>query len=419
MLTSDLITASLRSGNLRPGFVRATLPDRLALAEQLIAAYRDAAAERLTAAALDESVEPLLDGAADRRFAKALRKLLDDRSTFSSVAEQDFPALRAELFAASAALLQGERPFADLAEFQAALSERLPAHPLLEPRRIYADLPENDCLLQFEDITAPQLLDRYNLALVQALLLGATHLDLTIADPEPQRLRRIFKYLRFFQLLATVEAAPGAPKADGAPLRLHLVVDGPASILEQSRRYGLQLASFFPAVCTAAEWRLVAEVTWRDKPATLELDQESRLVCPYHNFSAYVPDEIKLFHRHFQESVSDWKIVGHTPFLRGPGREVIIPDLSFEHQDGALVHLELFNRWHASGLPQRLAWLAKHPKQSVVLGVDRTLARKPELAEALDRSSWFAEHGFLYRDYPTVDKTRRALESFHAPHHGA
>ena len=414
MLTSDLISASLRKGVLRPGFIAPTQPDRLAFAEQLLLAYREAAAQQISAATLAETVDPLLDGAPDRRFAKALRKLLDDRSTFSSVAEMDFPALRAELFAASAALLQGERPLDRLDDFQAALAEALPGHALLNPRQIYADLPENDCLLQFDDLTAPQLLDRYNLALVQALLLSATHLDLTIADQEPPRLRRIFKYLRFFQLLATVETAPGTPRADGAPLRLHLVVDGPASILDQTRRYGLQLANFFPAVCTAAEWRLVAEVTWRDKPVTLDLDQESRLVCPYHNFAAYVPDEIKLFHRHFQESVPDWKIVGHTPFLRGPGREVIIPDLSFEHADGSLVHLELFNRWHATGLPQRLAWLEKHPKHCIVLGVDRALVKKPELAETLDRSPWFVRHGFLYRDYPTCDKTRRALESFRA-----
>ncbi|MBO7742147.1 MAG: DUF790 family protein, partial [Victivallales bacterium] len=279
---------------------------------------------------------------------------------------------------------------------------------------LYADLPEYDRVENFRDVQPKELLERYNNALVQGLLLNAGSITVTVATTESPKLRRLVKYLRFFQLLASLERVD-APEgnADGK-LRMKMEIAGPASILEQSRRYGMQLATFFPVLCTMEEWTLDAEVDWGDKKAALKLDQSSNLTCHYHNFAAYLPDEIRLFHSHFKEVARDWEIVGDTPFIKGKGREIIIPDLSFRHTDGTLVHLELFNRWNNARLSQRLQWLAKHPKQKLILGVDTSVAGKAENAEAIENSVWFREHGFTYRDYPTCSKTIRVLAS-HLP----
>lgn len=412
MLNRNLISATCRQGVVHPAFVKTTLPAPTELATQLIEAYRAAAAQHQSAAELDEFTAPIIDGASNRRFALALRKLLDERSTFSSLAEVDFPTLRAEVLERSAKLLQGEAPLPPVETWTATLRDELPDNPLLAAGALYADLPENDCLLEFKDLNAQQLLNRYNLALVQGILLTARRLDIHVATADAPRLRRLFKYLRFFQLLATVEAEDD-DAADDGQLRMHLVVDGPASILDQSKRYGLQLAAFFPAICSVERWSLEAEVAWKtQKNLRLKLNQDTKLECPYHNFAAYVPDEIRLFHQHFQETVEEWKIVGNTPFLHAAGREVIFPDLSFQHQGGTLVHLELFNRWHANGLAQRLKWLEKHPDTPLILGVDRSLLRDAELQNILDNSPWFSQFGFLYREYPTCDRTRRVLQNF-------
>ena len=413
MLNRSLISAICRQGVVHPTFVKTTSPAHLELATQLLEAYRSAALQHQSAAELEEFLAPLIDGAFNRRFALALRKLLEERSTFSSLAELDFPALRAEALRRSAELLQGNEPLPSAAEWNDTLQQAsLPDNPLLRDGRLYADLPENDCLQEFKDLNAPQLLNRYNLALVQGILLNAKRLDIHVATADAPRLRRLFKYLRFFQLLAMVEAEDEVRETTSpALLRMHLVVDGPASILDQSKRYGLQLAIFFPAVCALEQWSLEAEVSWKTRNnVLLRISQDSRLECPYHNFAAYVPDEIRMFHQHFQETVADWKIVGDTPFLRGEGREILFPDLSFKHQDGTLVHLELFNRWHANGLAERLSWLAKHPDIPLILGVDRTVLRDAELQDVLDQSAWFAQYGFLYHDYPTCERTRKALQ---------
>ena len=136
------------------------------------------------------------------------------------------------------------------------------------------------------------------------------------------------------------------------------------------------------------------------------------MVPAYHNYAAYVPDEVKLFQTHFGEEAPEWRMVADDPVVRGEGREIIVPDFTFRKGNGSAIHLELFNRWHANGLKERLAWLERHPRVHIIIGVDLSLARKPAVAEALDASEWFARYGFTYRDYPTCGKVRRALEAW-------
>ena len=45
------------------------------------------------------------------------------------------------------------------------------------------------------------------------------------------------------------------------PQVIRLKIDGPASILENSLKYGLQLASFFPALCRLKKWKISSAFT--------------------------------------------------------------------------------------------------------------------------------------------------------------
>ena len=412
MLNRPLVSAYVRKGVVTPAFVPVTHPELLMLAEQLLSLYRAAAEEHRVFAEVDDMAQAIVNGARSRRMALGLRKLLEERCAFSNQSELDYPALRRPVFEAAAELLKGGTPLPSIEDYQRLLSEKVGGNPLVQGGQLYGDLPENDRLLSFDDLNARQLLERYNVALVQALLLDARRLEAAISCVDAPRLRRIFKYMRFFDLLATVHASEeGTATVGGAP-SLEMVVDGPASVLEHSRQYGMKLAAFFPALCTADAWKIRAEVTWKEKPALLKLDQTSQLVCPYHNYAAYVPDEVKLFQSHFEEEVPEWRIVSDDPVVKGEGREIIVPDFTFRKGNGPAIHLELFNRWHASGLKERLAWFQKHSRVHMILGVDLALAKKPAVAEVLDASEWFAKYGFTYRDYPTCGKVRRALEAW-------
>jgi len=379
----------------------------LALAEQLLAAYRPDPPP--TRAEIAEALLPVVSAFSDRKLAKGIEKLLQDRSEFSHDDQADCPGLRRQLFATSAGLLREARELdCELYRRQVLARAGLPEDAA--ERDIYSDLPANETLVRFRDLSPRETLERYNVALVQSLLLRAGSLELILASPEPAKLRRLFKYLKFFRLLARtyrVETSAAQRKEHGDAIRL--VIDGPESIFAGSKRYGLQLASFFPAVCSLERWRLEADVEWRGRTLGLRLTEKSGLVSHYRNLGAYVPEEIRMFHDLFERTVRNWRIVGGAPFLDTGDQELIFPDLSFRNDGGALVHLELFHRWHATPLLSRLELIERRPDLPLIVGVDRTVYRKPEIRAALDGSDWFEQHGFLFRDYPPVARVAKCL----------
>ncbi len=407
MLTKDLIRCRLDRDRVRPRFVDPADPALLDLAERLLQVYRTRPAP--TRGELEEMTEPLLSGCPDPVLARGLNKTLADRCAFEDGGETDAPALRRAVFAASGAVLRAGPPAREDAYRAAVLGQAAPGRQDIESA-LYADLPDNERLASFRDLNARQLLERYNVGLVQALLLRASALDLWVSSPDPAPMRRLLKYLRFFRLLTRLTLAEDAPGAGPPGVRaIHAHIDGPTSLFAEAVRYGLQLASFFPAVCALETWKLEAVIDWRDHPRRLCLDQSCGLACPYRNLSAYVPEEVRLFHEHFRRTVTSWRITGETPFLPAGGQDIIFPDLSFRRADGFLCHLELFHRWHARPLHDRLDWVKRHPELPLILGVDQALARDPATAAALEGNACFQSRGFLFRDYPTVEKTLACL----------
>jgi len=397
MLTREHLRLRRRGDRAVPVFVRTDDPGWLAAAESVLAVFRAAAHVRGTRGEIDEQLETLCDPAHE---IPALVKLAADQSAFADASERDYPKCRAELFAASAALLAGAASPDDLRE---RLGARPGAAAFLDGD-IYGDLPENQRLTAFRDMTARELLERYNLAQVQGLLMFAQSLTVRTPGAEPAELRRLFKYLKFFRLLASV-------KRDGDGFAL--TVSGPLAIFANTRKYAVQLAAFVPAAVLLPKWRLEAKIEWKGRVLDLSLDETSALRSPYRNFSAYVPEEIAMFHRLFREKIADWTIVGETPFLTGDRGEVIFPDLSFrEAASGRIVHLELFHRWHKGQLEDRLRFLAGEPGLPLVIGIDRSLADEDALAGFLAQWPVLSGRLFLFRDFPGVDRVAKLLREF-------
>ena len=394
MLTREHLRLHRRADRAIPVFVDPGDPGWLAAAESVLAVFRTTARARGTRGELEERLETVNDPAHE---TDALVKLATDQSEFADAFECDYPKLRAELFAASAGLLGSAASPEDL---RAKLAAR-PEFAKFLAGDIYGDLPENQRLTAFRDMTAKELLERYNLAQAQGLLMFAQSLTIRTPGAEPAELRRLFKYLKFFRLLASV-------KRDGEGFVLN--VSGPLAIFANTRKYAVQLAAFLPAAVLLPKWRLEAKIEWKGRVLDLVLDETSGLRSPYRNFSAYVPEEIAMFHRLFREKISDWAIVGETPFLTGARGEVIFPDLSFrEAATGRTVHLELFHRWHKGQLEDRLRFLAETRGLPLVIGIDRSLADEDALAGFLAQWPELAGKLFLFRDFPGVDRVAKLL----------
>ena len=404
MLTKDLIRARLSGDTVKPQFVRTDDPEILRFAEALILLYSEG--EGATAAELDESVAALTATFPDKKLAGGLHKTVRDRAEFSLPADCDYPAARVDLFRGTAALLRSGNAPEALEDVRTAVFASVPTAAETFAQGIYCDLPECERLLPMRKMLVREVPERYNVSLVQSLLLFASKLTVTIpAKEEPAFLRRLFRYMKFFRLLFTAEMT--------GKDAIRLTFDGPASVLEHSAKYGLQIASFFPAVCQLPHWSIAAEVMWKEHPRRLKLDESSGLVSHYSNFVAYQPEEIRMFSEYFRTSQTGWIPDDMPGWIPLGGQELLFPDFVFRNDvSGREFPMELFHLWHAGQLEQRLRWCEEHPERNLLLGVDRALLKKDGvLKERLDASDYFQTHGFQFRDFPGVEKVLKLLDS--------
>ncbi|NJL28066.1 MAG: DUF790 family protein, partial [Thermoanaerobaculia bacterium] len=136
---------------------------------------------------------------------------------------------------------------------------------------LYADLKDEQILQSFEPCKAPWLLERYNLALAQGVLLRATELTLELSGLDPGQLRALFRKIKFFQLMHTV-------RGDGrGGFVVHL--DGPVSLFKSSLKYGLQMASFLPTLLHFDGWKLEAEIAWGKRASGVLSSSRPARVC--------------------------------------------------------------------------------------------------------------------------------------------
>ena len=135
---------------------------------------------------------------------------------------------------------------------------------------------------------------------MQGLLLTAEQLEITLSSGDVGTCRRILSQVRFHRLLGAVRH-----DADGV---VHLTLSGPASILEQSQRYGLQLAQCFPVIACADSWsvRTTVKPEKRGSKLTLELDE----TCPVvgsSRFLGHVPEEFAQLQQQIESKQRGWQ----------------------------------------------------------------------------------------------------------------
>lgn len=407
MLTKDLLRYKISGDYAKLQFISAQDPWLLSLASSLITLFENAVSS-CTREDLEEQLFPLVNASQDVILTKSLVKLLMDRSLFSGKStreEQDPGALRHALFLKSMELLDSE----ECPEDPLAFREKVWAcFPQQSDRILYNDLPEYETLLRVKKIYPQELLERYNVSLVQSMILYAGEMVCTLPAEDPALLRRFFKYLKFFRLLFRAELKK---RKDGSSV-IQLHIDGPASILEHSIRYGLLLANFFPAICVFPRWKMSCELKIRSRSIRLALDESAPLAWSYSNFGAYIPEEFRLFREYFmqKQTGSAWEMIPREGFLSLEGNKIAFPDFAFRHKESALeVDVELFHPWHRNELSSRIAYLETHPETALILGADRSCLKKDEsLLERFSRR----EGNFLFSSFPGVENVIRSLERY-------
>lgn len=389
MLTGDLLRVQVKNGQLRPRFVDPSRSELQERAQQVIALFELALAEGWTRGELTEALRELEGVDPDHKLLRGLGKVMLDRSELETVADLDPVAVRAAVFSTAAAMgplrMGPAGPGrAVAADVYAAVAQARGEDPEALRLSLYADLKDAQRVVGCRALSPEALLHRYNVALVQALLLRARYLKVRLVQPRPKRLEQLLRFARFHELMVRVEALPGQ-----VAVLVHL--DGPESLLRQSTRYGLQLATFFPAVLLQeGEWSVEAEVLWgqgRKTARSLLIAWDQGLRSHYADTGVWRSRTELWFEERWGGGQDGWTMrPGELQVVEG--QDLLVPVWTFE-KGGRRAHLDLVGYWRPAYLEKRIA----RTPPDVILAVSRRLCGdKQGLPEGLrDRVIDFAE----------------------------
>jgi uncharacterized protein len=394
VLTGKLLRVRYAGSRVIPWYLDCSDPVWLETGERLLELFR--ARQGSTRGELEEDLDLMFGDHPAQVVYRGLAKLLEDRCQFEVVSGHPPEQLREQVFAAAALHRKLSSPGPVVApkplEAQTASvpRERIPTGaPAIRAfdrqavmdevarslglsadqveQGLFADLKTEQRLLSFNDTTAVRLLQRYNVALAQAVLLRSTQVVMTIRNEPPQRYRQLLRIVKFHRLVCEAEHAP----SQGFRLRL----DGPLSLFTATHKYGLQLALFLPAVLHCRDFEVRADLVWgvQRKAKIFTLSAADGLVSEAPETGMYVPPELTMFADLFRQKIDDWDLTEETD-IRPLGDGFWVPDFCLtERSSGRRVFLEVLGFWRRASVDKHLSRLREHASEPFVLAVSEQL----------------------------------------------
>lgn len=397
MLTSEHSIVEYRTGRAIPDrLTQKTHRHYLEYAKRMLATYRKGLGtqrrvlhRRVEAVFADEPNCPI-------RRIQAFCKLLDDASVFRSDPSGTAAKLRLEVFSQAACLhplvQQPDRLFEhEESRIKKQFAEARGVTWDQMEEALYVDVMAFQPLEVFNGYADPTaLLSRYNVAQLQACLYRTERMTVIATED----LKTIVRYAKLARLLHEIERL--------GPSRYRITFSGPASVLRETRRYGVNFARFLPALLACTGWQMTAtlKTPWNTR-ANLR-------VCDSNGYTSHLPapDEFdsrleESFARKFGPSRDGWQLVREGEILHDR-QKTFIPDFVFRHEDGTQVLLEIVGFWTPEYLAHRRETL-RH------FGHDRILLAVPE--KSLRNDAPIADNVLVYKTALKLAPLMAALEA--------
>lgn len=287
----------------------------------------------------------------ESKIANGLKKLIIDRCEFSTHTNLDPREIRKEIFSAAQKMRQLA---AKAQEFNRAtlLQEIAHKHQLNVEElneALYADLKGAQRLLKFDALNPAQLIETYNDAQEQAVLLKATQVRVKLICRSAHNLRYLFNKLKFHRLLFEL-----IPLND--PGHYQLSIEGPASLFRLSTRYGLALALVLPALKICESFELEADLIWGKSRRRLNFVLEHKLKRSEQKEvtqDQHLSEEASALFERFKNKSSDWQVSAAQKIIHIPGSGLTIPDLVFKRADQS-IYLEIMGYWSRKSVFDRI-----------------------------------------------------------------
>jgi predicted nuclease of restriction endonuclease-like RecB superfamily len=371
MLPSDLLISRQKGEALSPKQLKID-HTAIALAAELINCMQGAIGQ--TQGELDRRLAVLEGDNPNYRIQRGFAHLLKNHfATFEIVSPLDPPLLRERIFAASSESLPlPSHRLATLTQVADRLSQDLQREVAIAEleRGLYADLPENRILTQFEPPDPAALIHRYNLSQVQGIFYRAQELVLHAYRNDPGEYKLLFRYLKLFQLMAYIEG--------DADTGFTITIDGATSLFKPSTRYGLSIAKMIPALLHVSRWQLEAKLVSRDsygestKIGRYALDDRCGLVSHYPPGKPFDSLLESSFAGRWAKEKTDWRLEREVDLIPIPG-SVMIPDFRLVHPDGRDCLLEIVGYWRPEYLQKKFAQVRRSEVKNLILAISERL----------------------------------------------
>jgi uncharacterized protein len=391
VLRGEHVIARLYRGRLQPHRLSPSDERTAETAEALCRLYaehlgrpRGELEEAVSAA--EEELGSRLDPRRGFKVVRALAKLLEERAEWSEATAADPYTVRTRLFELTAALPEPPAAESGLLGYPTrddVLSRVAQETGLDNPAAaMFADRPGAQLLAEFDHPSPEELVDRYNVAQVQALLYSATGLTVELGAGADSRL--VFHYVKLLGLVYSLEQLQSGYR---------LTLDGPLSIFGGTRKYGLRLAKLLPGLLLTSPWSLSAAVEWRGRQAELALDSEgSGLRGHYRGPKDLAFDDggvREAFEKAWERAkdTGGWRLEKAPEIVPFPERRTaLVPDFTLRNSETAeITHLEILGFWTESQLVERVAMIRAARERSyrvLVAASERLGPSRETLAEA-------------------------------------
>ena len=364
MLTSEQSIVEFKAGQaFTDRLTQSTHRHYLVYAEQVISVYTNGIGQQRRQ--LHKKVEKLFRDEADcpvRRIA-AFCKLLDDKSTYHTDPEGNAARLRLQVFSKAAEphplVNQKDQLFEHTEkDVKEQIAKELEMSWDDIEQNLYADVMEFQRLKEFEGYPdASSFLSRYNVAQLQASLYRAEAMNIWASDD----FKTILRYAKLARLLLEIKRL--------GPSRYEMTLSGPASILHETRRYGVNFARFLPALLACKGWKMSASIkTPWNTTAKLNLSDKD-------GFRSHLPqpDEFdssveEAFARKFGAERDGWQLIREGEILY-ERQSTFVPDFVFRHKDGTEVLMEIIGFWTPEYLAHRRETIRKFQHHNILLAI--------------------------------------------------
>ncbi len=362
MLTADLVRVRQQQGQLSVSALKGKTRQR---ALELASLYLQLAAEQVgsTYGHLKEALASVEIGPREKKLAQGLAKLIEDQCEFEASSAIDPRELRSRVFLMAARLRREQgRQFDRRVPFE-RLAEEYQVEPESLEAALYSDLRSEQRFVSGPKLHAEQLVERYDRAQYQAVLLRAVSVIAHVRCKDPNQYRLLFRRLKFHRLLFSIQREDGGYRIE---------IDGPFSLFDSVTKYGLQLALVFPTLCQCDELRLSAKLRWGKQrtPLTFHYDHLNPTAAAIDGVRA--PDEVQHLLTAIEKQGDAWKVTHSDEVFDLPGVGLCIPDLRLE-KAGAVVYVEVMGFWSRDAVFKRVELVERGLAQRIVFAVSSRL----------------------------------------------